>query len=294
MKVVKPLNISFEFFPPKSAERLAHFTEVASTLAHYEPQFFSVTFGAGGSTQQGTIEAVRLLQDKTHVRVAPHLSCVGATRDDLIQLLHVYKSMGVRRIVALRGDLPAEAANVGEFQYASDLVALIREVMGQYFHIEVAAYPEIHPQARNVRDDIYNLKRKAEAGADSAITQYFYNADAYFYLLDDCARAGIKMPITPGIMPITQYASLARFSAMCGAEIPQWIHKRLADYANDSSSVKAFGLEVVHRLCEQLLRGGAPGLHIYTLNQSEASCQLMQQLAIDYRVKRADLVTVMA
>ncbi len=293
MKVVKPLNISFEFFPPKNVERLTYLAQEATILAQFDPLFFSVTFGAGGSTQQGTIESVRLLQEKTPVRVAPHLSCVGTKRDDLIQLLHLYKTMGVRRIVALRGDLPAGMTEVGEYQFASELVALIREVTGQYFHIEVAAYPEVHPQARSVRDDILNLKRKADAGADSAITQYFYNPDAYFYLLDDCARAGIKLPITPGIMPITQYASLARFSALCGAEIPQWIRKRLEDYADDVDAIKAFGLEVVHLLCEQLLQGGAPGLHIYTLNQSEASIKLMQQLAVDYRVKRADLVTAM-
>lgn len=269
--------ISFEFFPPKTTDGIKKLQANAIALAQVAPSFFSVTFGAGGSTRQGTIETVECLQ-KTGIAVAPHLSCIGSTRADILHILEVYKNLGVKRIVALRGDLPSGMGQSGELPFASDLVALIRAATGDYFHIEVAAYPEFHPQARNTLDDIFNLKRKIDAGANSAITQYFFNADAYFYFLEECEKLNISAPITPGIMPITQFANLARFSDVCGAEIPCWIRKRLAAYHDDAASIKAFGLEVVYRLCERLLAGGAPGLHFYTLNKAEASLQLVKKL----------------
>lgn len=251
--------LSFEFFPPKTPEGAQQFTDAANKLAKQHPQFFSVTFGAGGSTRVGTIEAVASLQQNTEIPVAPHLSCIGATRTEILETLEHYQALGVKRIVALRGDLPSGMGQAGELRFASDLVALIREATGDYFHISVAAYPEIHPQALNASDDVMNLKRKFDAGADVAITQYFFNPDAYFYLLDDCARYGVYMPVVPGIMPITQFSKLARFSDACGAEIPRWIRKRLESFGDDVESVQTFGREVVYNLCQRLLAGGAPG-----------------------------------
>lgn len=286
MNALSPLCISFEFFPPKTSEGMTYLCETAKTLTSLHPQFFSVTFGAGGSTRDGTVETVKLLQHKTDVHVAPHLSCIGSNRDEIVETLHQYKSIGIRRVVALRGDLPSGMGQAGEFKFASELVALIRQTTGDYFHIEVAAYPEFHPQAKNSLDDILNLKRKYEAGANSAITQYFFNPDAYFYYLDDCARQGIHLPITPGIMPITQFSKLARFSDMCGAEIPRWIRKRLESYGDDIESIQAFGFEVVHDICERLIAGGAPGLHFYTLNHPEASLRILNQLNYAYSEKK--------
>lgn len=271
-------RISFECFPPKTTEGALQLTAAAQMLAKYEPAFFSVTFGAGGSTRDGTIETVKMLQATTKKNIVPHLSCVGATRAEIIEMLHLYQELGVRRLIALRGDLPSGMVQVGEFKYASDLVQLIREETGDYFCIDVAAYPEIHPQAQSAADDVLNLQRKYRAGANSAITQYFFNPDAYFYLLDDCARFGINMPIYPGIMPITQFNRLARFSDICGAEIPRWIRKRLEGYGDDIESIQAFGLELVHDLCQRLLAGGAPGLHFYTLNRAEAVVKILKLL----------------
>ena len=250
-------------------------------MADCHPYFFSVTFGAGGSTRQGTLETVKRLQQQTEIRVAPHLSCIGSTQESILEILQHYKMLGVKRIVAIRGDLPSGmGSNSGDFQFASELVALIRQITGSYFHIEVAAYPETHPQAKTAHEDVLNLKRKYEAGANSAITQYFFNSDAYFYYLDDCAKYGIDIPIIPGIMPITQFNKLARFSNVCGAEIPRWIYKKLESYGDDTESVKAFGCEFVSNLCQRLINGGAPGLHFYTLNKAEASLQVLNYLKL--------------
>lgn len=279
MKVLSPINLSFEFFPPKTEEGIANLHLAAQELNAYHPKFLSVTFGAGGSTRDGTIDTVNLLQE-TKCQVAPHLSCMGSEPDEIQEILTQYKLLGVQRIIALRGDLPSGMGQTGSLRYASELVALIREVTGNYFHIDVAAYPEIHPQAKSANDDVLNLKRKIEAGANSAITQYFFNSDAYFHYLDECAKVGIHVPITPGIMPITQFNRLARFSDICGAEIPRWISQRLESYGDDIASIKAFGLEVVTNLCQRLLDGGAPGLHFYTLNKAVATMAILGNLGV--------------
>jgi methylenetetrahydrofolate reductase (NADPH) len=291
MTTQSQVTISFEFFPPKTPEGWQHFLAAAHELATVQPAFFSVTFGAGGSTREGTLLAVKMLQQSTAIPVTPHRACIGANRAQMIDIIELYRSLGLTRIVALRGDLPVgESENTGDLPYASDLVALIREIAGNHFHIEVAAYPEFHPQAVSANQDVANLKTKIAAGANSAITQYFFNPDAYFYFMEQCAREGIFVPVTPGIMPITQLAKLARFSAMCGAEIPRWIVKRLEAYGDDQESVQAFGLEVVYDLCERLLAGGAPGLHFYTLNHATASLALLKMLNIP-RFNSADKIS---
>ncbi len=272
----KPL-ISFEFFPPQTPEGVDKLTAVRKQLAVLNPEFFSVTFGAGGSTQDRTMETIRLIHAEGH-HAAPHLSCVGSTRDNIRALLFAYKDIGIKRIVALRGDLPSGMHSIGEFQYANELVSYIRAQTGEHFHIEVAAYPEFHPQARTAHDDLLNFKRKVSAGANSAITQYFYNADAYFRFVEDSRKLGITAPIVPGIMPIMKFSQLARFSDMCGAEIPRWMRKTLEGYGDDTESVQAFGLDVVTQLCEKLIAGGAPGLHFYTLNQANASLEILNRL----------------
>lgn len=279
------LVISFEFYPPKSREGGLHLQQSATALDRVMPDFFSVTFGAGGSTREGTIDIVNTLKQKTRTAIAPHLSCIGFNRDGLIHVLREYKALGVRRIVALRGDLPSGMGAIGEFKFASELVKLIREESGDYFHIEVAAYPECHPQAKHAQSDIKNLKRKIEAGANSAITQYFFNPDAYFYFLDECAREQIHVPIVPGIMPILHFTKLMRFSETCGAEIPRWLYKRMEAYGDDVESIRELGVEVVQQLCQRLIEGGAPGLHFYTLNHAELSLRILRQLGIS-RVKR--------
>lgn len=271
---------SIEFFPPKTEEGMAKLRDTRRQLAALKPKFFSVTFGAGGSTQERTLETVLEIQAEG-LAAAPHLSCVGSTRDKIREILHIYKSHGIRHIVALRGDLPSGMADPGEFRYANELVAFIREETGDWFEIEVAAYPETHPQARDYRQDLLNFKRKCEAGANSAITQYFFNADAYFNFRDDCARLGVNLPIVPGIMPISNYSQLARFSAMCGAEIPRWLARKMESYLDDTASIRAFGLDVVTNLCARLLQGGAPGLHFYTLNQAGLTCALWQRLGLE-------------
>lgn len=269
---------SFEFFPPKTPEGETKLRAVHGRLAQLEPQFFSVTFGAGGSTQQGTLETVRWIHEAGSA-AAPHLSCIGTTRDSIRALLDAYRVLGIRRLVALRGDLPSGygIAN-GEFRFANELVAFIREHSGDWFHVEVAAYPEYHPQARSPDDDLRNFVRKVEAGADGAITQYFYNADAYFRFVDAAAALGCRAPIVPGVMPITNFTQLARFSDNCGAEIPRWIRRKLESFGDDRASVRAFGLDVVTALCERLLAGGAPGLHFYTLNLARPTEAVLARL----------------
>lgn len=271
-------NISFEFFPPKSSEGLEKLTHTALSLETLAPEFFSVTFGAGGSTREGTLNTLLKLQNATSVPIAPHLSCIGCKREELIHIIQHYQSLGVKRIVALRGDLPSGMGQSGDLRFASELVDLIRKTSGDHFHIAVAAYPEFHPQSHNAHDDIINFKKKIDAGANSAITQYFFNSDAYFYYLDACAKQGIFVPITPGIMPITNYTKLIRFSEACGAEIPRWIRKRLEAYGDDHESIQAFSIEIVFELCHRLITGGAPGLHFYTLNHAEMSLELMKML----------------
>ncbi len=274
-------NFSIEFFPPKTLEGTEKLRVTRAKLAELQPKYFSVTFGAGGSTQQGTLDTVLEIMREGHV-AAPHLSCIGSSRDALRAILAEYKSHGIKKLVALRGDLPsgfgAADFSSGEFRYANELVEFIRAETGDWFHIEVGAYPEMHPQAKSPQDDVRNFARKIEAGADAAITQYFYNPDAYFNFVDETQKLGVNVPIVPGIMPITNYTQLMRFSDMCGTEIPRWIRLKLASYGDDADSIRAFGLDVVTRLCEQLLEGGAPGLHFYTLNQPAATMAIWQRL----------------
>ncbi|AOU96845.1 methylenetetrahydrofolate reductase [NAD(P)H] [Acidihalobacter yilgarnensis] len=275
-----PKIYSCEFFPPKTDEAAERLQKVQMDLCALGLRFLSVTYGAGGSTQARTLNTVLAIQRDSGIDAAPHLSCVGSTREHIRETLHIYRNHGIRHLVALRGDLPSGMHDIGEFRYANELVAFIREETGDHFHIEVAAYPEIHPQARSAEDDLRHFKLKVDAGADSAITQYFYNADAYFRFVDECERMGLDLPVVPGIMPITNYTQLARFSDACGAEIPRWVRKRLEGYGDDRDSIRAFGLDVVTALCERLLAGGAPGLHFYTMNQSEATLSLWQRLGL--------------
>ncbi len=272
-------SFSCEFFPPKTDKGAANLRRTLAELAELKPAYFSVTFGAGGSTQEGTFETVKEIQEQGY-SAAPHLSCIGSTRANIRELLHKYIDLGVNRIVALRGDMPSGMRETGEFRYANELVAFIRDETGDHFHIEVAAYPEMHPQAANMQTDIDNFTRKVEAGANAAITQYFYNADAYFRFVDDCEKQGVDIPIIPGIMPITHYSNLRRFSDMCGAEIPRWISKRLDGFGDDKEAIIAFGEEVVTDLCRKLLDKGAPGLHFYTMNQAEPTKRLWQNLGL--------------
>jgi methylenetetrahydrofolate reductase (NADPH) len=274
-------TFSIEFFPPKTPEGMEKLRETRKQLALLQPKFFSVTFGAGGSTRDRTLETVLEIQAAGSA-AAPHLSCVASTRESIREILETYRTNGIRHIVALRGDLPSGMAEPGEFRYANELVRFIREQTGDWFEIEVAAYPETHPQARNYRDDLLNFKRKAEAGANAAITQYFFNADAYFNFIDDCAALGVTLPIVPGIMPISNFSQLSRFSATCGAEIPRWLTNKMESYQDDTASVKAFGLDYVTGLCDKLLQGGAPGLHFYTLNQAGLTSTIWQRLGINH------------
>ena len=273
------LPISLEFFPPKTAEGADKLRLVRQQLYGLGPEFCSVTYGAGGSTQQGTFDTVSQILAEG-VDAASHFSCIGATRDSVAEQLGQLKRMGVSRLVALRGDLPSGYGTGGEFQYASDLVAFIRETTGDDFHIEVACYPETHPQARSPEHDLQALAAKVKAGADSAITQYFYNADAYFRLVDDARRLGLDVPLVPGIMPIASSSQLMRFSDACGAEIPRWIRLRLQSYGDDVASIRAFGLDVVADLCERLRAGGVPSLHFYTMNQSATVLSLCERLGL--------------
>jgi len=271
------LPVSFEFFPPKTPEGVGKLRDVRQQLYALQPEFCSVTYGAGGSTQAGTFATVREVLAEG-VPAASHFSCVGATRETVRAQLAELQAMGVKRLVALRGDLPSGYGMGGEFQYASDLVAFIRAETGRHFHIEVAAYPEMHPQARSTEADLKAFAAKVRAGADSAITQYFFNADAYFRFVDEARRAGLAVPVVPGIMPILGSTQLLRFSDACGAEVPRWLRLRLQGFGDDVASLRAFGLDVVTRLCEQLVAGGAPALHFYTMNQSAATLQLCRRL----------------
>ena len=271
--------ISFEFFPPQTDEGVVKLAATRLQLATLKPEFFSVTFGAGGSTRDRTLETVTQIKAEGY-EAAPHLSCVGSTRENIRAILQTYRDAGIRRIVALRGDLPSGMATAGEFQFANELVEFIRSETGEHFHLEVAAYPEFHPQAKSAHDDILNFKRKIDAGANSAITQYFYNADSYFHFVDECQKLGITAPIVPGIMPIVRYSQLARFSDACGAEIPRWMRKTMEGYGDDNDSVQAFGRDIVTAMCEKLLAGGAPGLHFYTLNQSAPCMAICERLGL--------------
>jgi len=272
---------SFEFFPTKTDAGHDKLMSVARELAGYNPDFFSCTYGAGGSTRDRTLNTVLQLDGDVGVSTAPHLSCVGDSTEDLRGLLAQYQAAGIKRIVALRGDLPSGMGMAsGELRYANELVEFIRNETGEHFHIEVAAYPEMHPQARNFEADLTNFVRKAKAGADSAITQYFFNADSYFYFMERVRKLGIDIPVVPGIMPITNYSRLARFSDACGAEIPRWIRKQLEAYGDDLQSIQAYGEQVVSEMCERLLQGGAPGLHFYTLNQAEPSLAIWNNLKL--------------
>lgn len=273
-------RLSFEFFPPKTDQGRTNLMQVAQELSQFQPEFFSVTYGAGGSTRDNTKNIVQALMD-LGLSVAPHLSFGGDEEPTILKLLHEYQNMGVQRIVALRGDRPSGMGGGSQMVYANQLVAFIRQHFGDKFHLEVAAYPEIHPEADSYDHDIRYLKGKFSAGANSAITQYFFNPDAYFYFVEQCTRAGIHQSIVPGIMPITNFKNLSRFSDNCGAEIPRWVRKRLAAYGEDLESIKAFGLDLVSELCETLLDNGAPGLHFYTMNQTEPTATLLHNLGLD-------------
>ena len=268
---------SFEFYPPKTVEGALNLEQVHRDLAKLNPDFFSVTFGAGGSTRDKTYDTVVKIQN-SGVAAAPHLSCVASTKENIRDILKNYREHGVSKIVALRGDLPSGMMSAGEFRFANELVDFIRAETGDHFQIHVAGYPEIHPQAKNAFEDFNNFKRKVDAGADAVITQYFYNAEAYFYFMDKCEKNGIDIPVVPGIMPITNYSQLFRFSDMCGADIPRWMRKTLECFGDDKASIMAFGEDVVSKLCQQLLDNGAPGLHFYTMNQSKPTLAVWNNL----------------
>lgn len=270
-------TFSFELFPPQTPAGIEKLRLTRKELAQLKPKYFSVTFGAGGSTRDRTLETVLEIQAEGYTP-APHLSCIGSTQDNVRTILEKYRDNGIQHIVALRGDLPSGMAEPGAFRYASELVTFIRQEFGDCFHIEVAAYPEYHPQSRSAQTDFINFKQKVEAGANSAITQYFYNADAYFHFIDLCEDAGLQIPVVPGIMPINKFPQLVRFSDACGAEIPRWIRKKLEGYGDDTASIQAFGLDVVTDLCERLLKAGAPGLHFYTMNSAELTATIWKRL----------------
>jgi methylenetetrahydrofolate reductase (NADPH) len=270
-------NFSIEFYPPKTPEGIDKLRVVRDKLAQLNPTYYSVTFGAGGTTQQGTLDTVLEIQAAGY-DAAPHLSCVGGTRASVRAILQEFQQKGIKRLVALRGDLPSGYGGAGELRYANELVEFIRAETGDWFHIEVAAYPEVHPQARSPQDDLQNFARKVQAGADAAITQYFYNADAYFQFVDAARKLGVDVPIVAGIMPITNYTQLMRFSDMCGAEIPRWVRLKLASFGDDAASIKAFGVDVVTALCERLIAGGAPGLHFYSMNQAVPTMAVWERL----------------
>ncbi|WP_047551690.1 methylenetetrahydrofolate reductase [NAD(P)H] [Methylotenera sp. G11] len=271
-------EVSFEFFPPKTAEGIEKLRETRKELAKFDPEFFSVTFGAGGSTRDRTMETVLEIQREGY-QAAPHISCISSSKAEIRDLLQAYQAHGIKRLVTLRGDVPSGEVSAGDFRYASELVEFIRAETGDYFHIEVAAYPEFHPEAKTPAADLLNLKRKMDAGANSAITQYFYNADAYFRFVDQCDEIGITIPVVPGVMPIYNITQLARFSSICGAEIPRWLKMRLEEYGDDMASLRALGVDVVSELCEMLLAGGAPSLHFYTLNQSATIATIINNIS---------------
>ncbi len=275
---MKP-EISIEFFPPQTPEGIEKLRTVRAELAKLQPEFFSVTYGAGGSTRERTFAVVKEIAAEGF-DAAPHLSCIGSSRESIREILAEYKAAGIKRTVALRGDLPSGMAEAGEFRYANELVEFIRAEAGDWFSIEVAAYPEWHPQARSPKDDLEAFARKVKAGANSAITQYFYNADAYFHFVDEARTLGVNIPIVPGIMPIAGFTKLARFSDACGAELPRWMRKKFESFGDDSDSIRAFGLDVVTELCERLLKGGAPGLHFYAMNQASLTTEICRRLGL--------------
>ncbi len=278
--MMKNIPVSFEFFPPKTADGIANLRETRLQLAAFNPEFFSVTFGAGGSTTDRTKETVFEIQAEGH-QAAPHISCISSSKQEILELLTAYQANGIRRLVTLRGDVPSGEVSAGDFKYANELVSFIRQETGDWFHLEVAAYPEFHPEASSAAKDMANFKRKVEAGANSAITQYFYNADAYFRFVDACVSDGITVPIVPGIMPIYNYTQLARFSGVCGAEIPRWLRMRLEAYADDTPSLRALGLDVVSELCAVLLARGVPSLHFYTLNQAGIISNIIHNIGLE-------------
>lgn len=271
-------EVSFEFFPSKTAEGIEKLRETRKELAKFNPEFFSVTFGAGGSTRDRTMETVLEIQ-REGFQAAPHISCISSSKAEIRDLLQTYQAHGINRLVTLRGDVPSGEVSAGDFRYASELVEFIRAETGDHFFIEVAAYPEFHPEAKTPAADLLNLKRKMDAGANSAITQYFYNADAYFRFVDQCDDLGITIPIVPGVMPIYNITQLARFSSICGAEIPRWLKMRLEEYGDDMVSLRSLGVDVVSELCETLLAGGAPSLHFYTLNQSATIATIINNIS---------------
>lgn len=275
-----PQIFSCEFFPPNTDEGMRKLFAAREELMRMRPTFFSVTYGAGGSTRERTFQAIQAIQAHSGVDAAPHLTCVASTRAGIREILDHYRAQGIHRLVALRGDLPSGMREFGEFRYANELVEFVRAETGKHFHIEVAAYPEFHPQAPNTERDLLNFKRKVEAGANGAITQYFYNPDSYFRFVDDCEKLGLNLPIVPGIMPITNFTQLARFSDNCGAEIPRWIRKRLESFGDDRDAIRAYGVEVVADLCRRLLAGGAPGLHFYTMNQAGPTLAICERLGL--------------
>lgn len=272
-------TFSFELFPPKTNEGMAKLQLAVRKLAEVEPLYFSVTYGAGGSTRERTFETVDWLRSEG-LETAPHLSCIGLHKEEILEILQRYRDEGISRLVALRGDMPSGMGDTGDFLYANELVEFIRDETEDHFHLEVAAYPEFHPQAPDARTDLVNFKRKVDVGANSAITQYFFNADSYFNFIDSCEKLGVDIPIVPGIMPINNYAQLARFSDACGAEIPRWLRKRLEEFDDDLESIRAFGLDVVSEMCQRLLDQGAPGLHFYTMNQAELTLALWENLRL--------------
>ena len=276
----KDIPISFEFFPPKTADGIANLRETRVRLAQFKPEFFSVTFGAGGSTTDRTKESVFEIQAEGH-QAAPHISCISSSKEEIRELLTAYKAHNIKRLVTLRGDVPSGEVSVGDFKYANELVTFIRQETGDWFHLEVAAYPEFHPESLSAAKDMANFKRKIDAGANSAITQYFYNADAYFRFVESCQQAGITVPIVPGVMPIYNFTQLARFSGVCGAEIPRWLRLRLEAYSDDMPSLRALGVDVVSDLCERLLTWGAPSLHFYTLNQAGVISNIINNIGLD-------------
>jgi len=280
-------SFSFEFFPPRTPEAVGKLQTTQENLARLNPDFFSVTFGAGGSTRERTFETVLDIREKTGIEAAPHISCMGHLNEEISEILDLYRDSGIKRIVALRGDLPSgSAGGYGQLRYANELVEFIRQQTGNHFHIEVAAYPEFHPQAPNAKTDLENFKRKIDAGANGAITQYFYNPFAYYRFVDSCEKLGIDVPIVPGVMPIINCTQLVRFSDACGAEIPRWILKRLQEFGDDRVSIRKFGIDVTTELCEELLKNDAPGLHFYTMNQSTASEEIWTNLGIVDREDR--------
>jgi methylenetetrahydrofolate reductase (NADPH) len=271
------ISYSFEFFPPKTADGIANLRLARAELAQFNPEFFSVTFGAGGSTRDRTMDTVFEIQAEGYA-AAPHISCISSSKEEIRELLNAYQAKGIKRLVTLRGDIPSGEVSAGDFKYANELVAFIRQETGDWFHLEVAAYPEFHPEATSANGDLINFKRKIDAGANSAITQYFYNTDAYFRFLEACEQQGIRVPIVPGVMPIYNFTQLARFSNICGAEIPRWLRLRLEAYGDDMASLRAFGVDVVTELCAKLIDSGVKNMHFYTLNQSGTITKIINNL----------------